>query len=141
VELLLNRGADPNVRNMYSGFTPLHWAAKHGELHIVKLLCEHSDNPKFQAIEYIPDEHGNMPLDYAGFFYEENEKNYREVMLYLIKRMWKKCLAYIKTIEDLHASGNPTEHKEHKVAGKNHYYCKEFLINPVTRSTILYWAC
>lgn len=42
VKKLLENGTNPNIRNIYSGFTPLHWAAKNGEIEIVKLLCEHS---------------------------------------------------------------------------------------------------
>ena len=39
VRFLLESGADPNTRNYHTGFTPLHWAARYGELEIVKLLC------------------------------------------------------------------------------------------------------
>ena len=100
VELLLDSGANPNVRNYHSGFTALHWAARNGELAIVKLLCEHSKEKHMQAIEYIPDEFGNPPLDYAGVFYKDDPKKMTDVLLYLIKRMWRNCKSKIDFIYD-----------------------------------------
>ena len=50
------------MRNVYTGFTPLHWCARYGELDNVKMLCEAGAN------ECIPDLMGFTPLDYAGKF-------------------------------------------------------------------------
>jgi len=41
VEILLNFGSTPNVRNRITGFTPMHWAARYGELKIIRMLYEH----------------------------------------------------------------------------------------------------
>ena len=83
IKELLKNGADPNVYNRYSGFTPLHWASRYGEVEIIEMLLEAG------AHEYTPDSKGFRPLDYAGMFkhYEamnilinkslENIKHYR----------------------------------------------------------------
>ena len=44
VQLLLGRGADPNLSNSY-GFTPLHWAGRHGNINVMKLLLDKGANP------------------------------------------------------------------------------------------------
>ena len=62
MELLLECGSDPNVRNKITGFTPLHWAARYGEIEIIKMLCDKG------AVFYLPDNDGFTPLDYAGQF-------------------------------------------------------------------------
>jgi ankyrin repeat protein len=38
IRILLDNDADPNVYNKYSGFTPLHWAARYGEVEIIQML-------------------------------------------------------------------------------------------------------
>ena len=55
--------ADPNVANIHTGFTPLHWSARHGELRSVKMMCEYGN-----AQMHIPDARGFTPIDYAGKF-------------------------------------------------------------------------
>ena len=40
IALLLKNNIEPNVRNLHTGFTPLHWCARHGELQNVKMLCD-----------------------------------------------------------------------------------------------------
>jgi ankyrin repeat protein/Tfp pilus assembly protein PilF len=44
VALLLAQGANPQAVNIYD-YTPLHWAAKHGHLRSVELLCQKEANP------------------------------------------------------------------------------------------------
>ena len=62
VKFMLECGSNPNVRNSHTGFTPLHWAARHGEQEIVHLLLHAG------AVEYLPDVWGFSPLAYAGRF-------------------------------------------------------------------------
>ena len=76
---MLARGAKTNLINKHSGFTPVHWAARHGELEIVKLLCDKG------ACEYMPDHMGYTPLDYAGRF------KHLKVVSYLVKRIKEKA--------------------------------------------------
>jgi len=56
VEYLLNKGANPNVRNIYGGRTPLIMAAEMGEVEMVQLLL------KFQADPRLTDKVGRTPL-------------------------------------------------------------------------------
>ena len=44
VQLLLDRGGDPDERNTI-GSTSLHWAAKHGHQHVVQLLLDRGADP------------------------------------------------------------------------------------------------
>jgi ankyrin repeat protein len=48
VRMLLERGADPNVRQQ-AGYTPLHAAAKHGDREIVELLLAHGADPSAKS--------------------------------------------------------------------------------------------
>ena len=45
VRLLLERGADPNIRDEGDNAYPIHFAAERGDLPIVKLLVEHGADP------------------------------------------------------------------------------------------------
>jgi ankyrin repeat protein len=45
VALLLERGADPNIRDEGDNAMPLHFAAEHGAIGIVRLLVEHGADP------------------------------------------------------------------------------------------------
>ena len=45
VALLLERGADPNIRDEGDNAMPLHFAAEHGAMEIVRLLVEHGADP------------------------------------------------------------------------------------------------
>lgn len=62
IQILLKNGANPNVRNKHTGFTPIHWLARYGNTESITLLL------KKGAIEYIPDKKGFRPIDYAGKF-------------------------------------------------------------------------
>ncbi|XP_014270743.1 putative ankyrin repeat protein RF_0381 [Halyomorpha halys] len=72
VELLLNRGANPNVRNK-DLWTPLHKAAIAGDDNIVKLLLSYSANPNLE------DSEGLTPLALAMGYKQA------EVVITLIK--------------------------------------------------------
>jgi ankyrin repeat protein len=45
VALLLERGADPNIRDEGDNAMPLHFAAEHGAIDVVRLLVEHGADP------------------------------------------------------------------------------------------------
>ncbi len=58
VELLLNAGADPNASNAF-GYTPLHWAAKHGHVASAQLLL------KAGALPDLANQNHDLPFDLA----------------------------------------------------------------------------
>src|SRR5438093_1441678 len=45
VRLLLERGADPNIRDGGDDAMPLHFAAERGDMNVVRLLIEHGADP------------------------------------------------------------------------------------------------
>lgn len=45
VKLLLERGADPNIRDDGDNATPLHFAAEHQDLAVIQMLIEHGADP------------------------------------------------------------------------------------------------
>jgi hypothetical protein len=51
VRLLLERGANPNVRDTFYNATPMSWAAPKGHTEIVKLLIEKGSTEKGAALE------------------------------------------------------------------------------------------
>jgi len=59
VEVLLEHGAAPNIREKY-GDTPLHYAAMFGNSKVVEVLLEHGADPN------IRDKYGATPLHYAA---------------------------------------------------------------------------
>jgi len=61
VEVLLEHGADPNIRDKY-GETPLHVAAAFGNSKVVEVLLEHGADPNAR------DDYGATPLHYAAAF-------------------------------------------------------------------------
>jgi ankyrin repeat protein len=52
VKALLERGADPNIRDDGDHAFPIHFAAEHGDLSIVKLLIEHGADPVGAATKH-----------------------------------------------------------------------------------------
>lgn len=59
IKILLNVGADPNIKTKKSGFTPLHMAAMFDHTRAIEALLE---NPK---IKILKDENGETPLQTA----------------------------------------------------------------------------
>lgn len=57
--LLLEHGADPNVRDCSTGTTPLHDAAREGFLETARVLVEYQANPQ------MTDNRGYRPVDLA----------------------------------------------------------------------------
>jgi ankyrin repeat protein len=117
IKYLLECGSNPNVRNKFTGFMPIHWCARYGELNNVKKLCEAGINP------YIPDFEGHLPIDYAGKF------EHWAVVYYLIHKTSKECKDKMKI---------PWKKMKNS---KELYSRDEFILNPICRSTVLFWAC
>jgi ankyrin repeat protein len=76
VELLLNRGADPDIRDEGDNATALHFAAERGALPIVKLLIERGAD-----IHGFGDLHGWDVLGWATL----HDEMHRDVAEYLLK--------------------------------------------------------
>jgi hypothetical protein len=72
VKKLLEKGADPNARNVVS-WTPLHVVASKNHIEIAKLLLEHGADPNVQ------EEHGRTPLHVAV------SKNYVDMVRLLLE--------------------------------------------------------
>jgi len=58
VELLLEHGANPNVRD-YDGYTPLHYAVEGCHVDVARVLLDHGADPT------IRNNNGMTPLDYG----------------------------------------------------------------------------
>ncbi len=66
VRELLARGADPNVRDDGDNAFPIHFAAEHGDLAVVKLLVEHGADPVGAGTTHLLDAIGwAVCFDYA----------------------------------------------------------------------------
>jgi ankyrin repeat protein len=52
VRLLLERGADPNIRDEGDDAMPLHFAAERGDLPVVRLLVEHGADPVGEGTDH-----------------------------------------------------------------------------------------
>ena len=129
IKSLLDNGSDPNVYNLYSGFTPLHWAARYGEVKIIRMLLNSG------AHEYTPDHKGFFPIDYAGKF------NHQEAMKILINVSLENIKKYEVTnkLKDKFAVNKAL--KSSTLAKKSPYDMEEFLGNQVYHTSLLYWAC
>jgi ankyrin repeat protein len=77
VRILTRAGVDPNTRGSY-GWTPLHWAARHGHTRTAKALLEAGADP------FIADEHGTRPIDFAQsgaeFGFGKPRKNFQKIV-------------------------------------------------------------
>ena len=102
IKFLLESGANPNVFNKHTGFTPMHWCARYGELESVQALSDAGAN------EYIPDFMGFTPLDYAGKF------EHWKVVEYLVKRLRERCAAELKKGGDFVYDGSFSVSKKEK---------------------------
>ena len=56
IKLLLNNGANPNIKENSFGLTPLHWATEYEDMDMVKLLIDNGADPN------IPDDSGDKPI-------------------------------------------------------------------------------
>ena len=59
-KLLIDKGADVNIRGGKKGYTPLHFAVRHGSLPMAKLLIDNGANPNVEL------ENGKTPLYHAA---------------------------------------------------------------------------
>lgn len=67
VRTLLDRGADPNIRDEGDNACPIHFAAERGEMAIVKLLVEHGADPSAPGTTHLLDAPGwAVCFDYAN---------------------------------------------------------------------------
>ena len=62
LRFILEQDAQVNCYNRYTFWTPMHWAARHGDIKLMELLMKN----KAKAIS--PDATGCFPIDYAGKF-------------------------------------------------------------------------
>ena len=113
VELLITHGANPQALNTY-GYTPLHWAAKHGHLKSVQILMEqkidvhalnkNGDSPLDLAIHFGQDEVIHLflgttrrlqieppPEDLEGYYYkclkEAKQQNILEEQIFFLEKL------------------------------------------------------
>jgi len=59
-------------------WTPIHWAARHGDYEILKLLLEKNGKA------FTPDAKGRFPIDIAGYF--EHKVSVKLLVQHSIKR-------------------------------------------------------
>ena len=76
VRLLLDRGADPNIRDEGDNAFPLHFAAENGDLSIIELLVEHGAHTVAGEV----DDHRLDIIGWASCFAKTNE----DVVRYLV---------------------------------------------------------
>ena len=72
IQLLLDRGANPNLANFY-GWTPLHWAARNGKGDIIQVLLHREADPD------LANRYGWTPLHLAA------EYGHKDVVQLLLK--------------------------------------------------------
>ncbi len=76
VRLLLERGANPNIRDEGDHAYPIHFAAERGELGIVRLLVEHGADPNGEGTSHL--------LDVVGWAVCFEYANHVDVARYLL---------------------------------------------------------
>lgn len=69
VQLLLDAGADPNAVNDY-GYTPLHWAAKHGHIESARILLRSCT--EIEAMACVANVNHHLPFDLAIRFEQDD---------------------------------------------------------------------
>ena len=62
IDFMLENGAQVNTSNIYTLWTPAHWAARHGDMPLLKKLLAKG------AMPFTPDKAGYFPIDFAGKF-------------------------------------------------------------------------
>lgn len=113
--------ANVNVVNLQSGFTPVHWLARHGNYHILHRL---SNVSKLKPCMFLPDFLGYTPLDYAGKF-----------------NHWKIVAHIIKTTIDLIKHPDKVNFEFPPSLNLTDENLKVLLKDKYMLSNLLFWAC
>jgi ankyrin repeat protein len=105
VRILLEHGADPNIRCEGDAATPLHFAAEHGDMGIIRLLIEHGADPVGYG-----DYHELEVIGWATCF----GKGAREVVDYLLTHGARHTIfsaVAVGAVEVIHAlaAASPTD--------------------------------
>ena len=87
---------------------------------------------EYGAFEFVPDNRGRIPLDYAGEFKHE------DIMVLLINKTWSRALNQMEY--DDFPLYNKSDQKGINELGLEFYHCKQFIMSPVLHSNLLYWA-
>ena len=95
VELLLENGADPNVKDDSADLTALFFSAQYGYLDITRLLLEHGANPNSQNIM------GHNPLFYAEFATSETYQKDNAKIIELLKEYINRRNKYTESRQRL----------------------------------------
>lgn len=67
VRLLLQYGASPITCNLRTQWTPMHWAARYGDVETLRAFISNQDSTK-RGLPHTTDKRGLFPIDYAGLF-------------------------------------------------------------------------
>ena len=128
-----------NVCNMYSLWTPSHWAARHGD---DKLLNKMIDKG---ALPFTPDKAGYFPIDYAGKF-----ENFSTVKLLVDHSVLKFTELQANKTDEFDTLRRDTLSTHNELLKKKMITQKRvdnmidhpdsFLISPLYATSLLYWA-
>lgn len=113
-----------NTMNMYSFWTPLHWACLYGDKQVVEMLIQKEVNA------FTPTNLGLFPIDIAGYF------GHGEIVESLIKYSIR-CYQndqYANPIEEI-AINNSSISPELLLS-----YLRNCLVGPIYATTLLFWA-